>query len=208
MRLSSRHLPILTAMALLSACSILPKAESPSIYRLPAASLPHANAPSVAWSLRINTPLAERMIDSPRIAVLPQGDVMSVYKGARWSDSGTTLLRNRLLDAFRDDGRIGAVSTDDSGLQADYTLGGDLRAFQSEYQGSQPVVVIRFDARLVRTEGLRIIATRRFEVTQPVTGTAVPQVVTAFGQATDSLANQVVAWTMQQSLESSARHAN
>jgi cholesterol transport system auxiliary component len=208
MRLLARHLPVWTAIALLTACSVLPKPESPDIYRLPATPLPHANAQPVGWSLRIDTPMAERMIDSSRIAVLPQGDVISVYKGARWSDTATTLLRNRQIDAFRDDGRIAALSSDDSSLQADYSLAGDLRAFQSEYQGAQPVVVIRFDARLVQNKGLRIVATHRFEITKPAAGTAVPQVVVAFGQASDALATQLVAWTMQQPLEPHGGHVN
>ena len=194
----ARYLPACAAMALLAACSVLPKAESPDVYRLPETPLPRAQVQSVGWSLRVNTPQAERMIDSSRIAVLPQGDVISVYKGARWSDSAMTLLRNRILDAFRDDGRIAALSSDDDSLQADYSLVGDLRAFQSEYQGGQPVVVIRFDARLVQNSGLRIVASRRFDITQPVVGTAVPQVVAAFGLASDALASQLVAWTLQQ----------
>lgn len=199
MRLFTRFY-VWTAAGLLAACSVLPKAETPDIYRLPATPLPHAQAPAAGWSLRINTPQAERMIDSSRIAVLPEGNVVSVYHGARWSDTATTLLRNRLIDAFRDNGRLASVSSDDSALPADYTLAGDLRAFQSEYQGKTPVVVIRFDARLVQNGGLRVVATRRFDISQPVNGTAVPQVVAAFGQASDALAAQLVAWTMQQPL--------
>lgn len=200
----SARLPVWIATLALGACSVLPKAESPDVYRLPASPLPHAQAPSATWSLRVNTPQAERMIDSSRIAVMPQGNLVSVYKGARWSDTATTLLRNRLIDAFRDDGRAASVSSDDNALPASYTLAGDLRAFQSEYQGNAPVVVIRYDARLVRDKGLQVVATRRFEITQPVAGTTVPQVVAAFGQASDALASQVVAWTMQQSLASPA----
>jgi cholesterol transport system auxiliary component len=198
MRRFARYLPVCAAMALLAACSILPKAESPDVYRLPETPLPHAQVQSVAWSLRVDTPQAERMIDSSRIAVQPQGDVISVYKNARWSDTATVLLRNRLLDAFRDDGHIAALSSDDNSLQADYSLAGDLRSFQSEYQGGQPMVVIRFDARLVKSNGLRIVASRRFDITQPVAGTAVAQVVAAFGQASDRLASQLVSWTLQQ----------
>ncbi|HET6552513.1 MAG TPA: ABC-type transport auxiliary lipoprotein family protein [Dyella sp.] len=192
------HLPAWTVVALLAACSVLPKAESPEIYRLPATPLPHAQASAASWSLRVNTPQAERMIDSSRIAVLPEGNVVSVYQGARWSDTATTLLRNRLIDAFRDDGRLPSVSSDDNALAADVTLAGDLRAFQSEYQGKTPTIVIRFDARLVQNGSLRVIATRRFDVNQSVGGTTVPQVVTAFGQASDTLAAQLVAWTLQQ----------
>ncbi|AIF49363.1 ABC-type transport auxiliary lipoprotein family protein [Dyella japonica] len=195
------HLFAGTAIALLTACSVLPKSEPQQIYRLPATPLPHDIGAPVTWSLRVDTPHAERMIDSARITVLPQGDTMSVYKGARWSDSATTLLRNRLVDAFRDNGRIPGLSSDETSLQADYFLSGDLRAFQSVYENGQPVVVIRFDARLVQTNGLRIVASRRFDITQPVGGTAVTQVVTAFGQATDALASQMVNWTLQQPLD-------
>ena len=187
-------------LALLAACSILPKAESPSIYRLPATPLVHAQGEAMHGSLRINTPQAGRMIDSARIVVLPQGDVVSVYQGARWSDNGPVLFRNRLVDAFRDDGRVSALSNDDAALQADISLSGNLAAFQSEYRNGQPIVVIRYDAQLVRTNGMRIIAGRSFEVTEPVNGKAVPEVVAAFGRADDALALQVVEWALQQNV--------
>lgn len=187
-------------LALLTACSVLPKAETPSIYRLPATPLTHAQSDAVRWSLRINTPQAGRMIDSSRIVVLPAGDVVSVYQGARWSDSGPVLFRNRLVDAFRDDGRVSALSNDDAALQADISLTGNLAAFQSEYRNGQPTVVIRYDAQLVRTNGMRIVAGRSFEVTEPVNGKGVPEVVAAFGRADDALARQVVEWTLQQSV--------
>jgi cholesterol transport system auxiliary component len=189
------------AVVLLGACTILPKAESPDVYRLPSTPLPRDSAPAVNWTLRVDTPNAERMIDSSRIAVLPQGNVVSVYQGARWADTATTLLRNRIMDAFRDNGRIAGLSSDETSLQADYSLAGDLRSFQSVYENGQPAVVIRFDARLVKNSGLRIVATRRFDVTQPVGGTTVPQVVAAFGQASDALASQLVNWTLQQPLD-------
>jgi cholesterol transport system auxiliary component len=207
MRLPFRLFAV-TALALLGACSVLPKSEPQDTYRLPATPLPRDSAAPVRWSMRIDTPHAERMIDSSRIAVLPQGDTITVYKGARWSDSATTLVRDRLMDAFRDNGRITELSSDESSLQADYSLAGDLRAFQSVYENGQPVVVIRFDARLVKNSGLRIVATRRFDVTQPVGGTTVPQVVAAFGQATDVLATQLVNWTLQQPLDGKDIHTN
>ena len=197
-KIAARHALLLAAMLAGAACSVLPKAETPQIYRLPAAPLPQAQAGAVHWSLRVDTPQAERMLDSARIAVLPAGDTVSVYKGARWSDRVPVLLRNRLLEGFRNDGRLAALSSDDTSLQADYVLDADLTAFQSEYRGKDPVVVLRYDARLVRNNGLKIVAARRFEVTRPVNGSAVPQVVAAFGQAGDALAAQVVDWTLQQ----------
>ena len=184
--------------ALLGACSILPRAETPDVYLLPAQQQPPHATPAVDWSLRVLAPRASQVLDSNRIAVQPRGDLLSVYKGARWADGAPPLLRDRLLDAFRADGRIQALSSDEVSLQADLELGGDLRAFQGEYRDKGVEAVVILEARLVRSATQRIIATRRFEVRQPATGEKVPEVVTAFGQATDRLATEVVGWTLQQ----------
>jgi cholesterol transport system auxiliary component len=194
----SRFLVAAAAATVLAACSILPKSESPDIYLLPATVSTAAIAAPVDWSLRVDTPQASRSLDSTRIAVLHDANVITNYQGARWNDNAPIMLRNRLLDAFRADGRIRGLSSDDGSLQADLELGGDLSAFQSEYHDGKPDVVVRYEARLVNPHNRRIVATRSFEVRQPVNGTAIPQVVTAFGQASDALAGQLVAWTMQQ----------
>lgn len=185
------------ALALISACSILPKADPSDVYRLPSAQAANQGAP-VSWSLRLAKPQTSEFLDSPRIAVVPNGDLISSYVKSRWSDPAPVLLRNRLMDGFQRDGRVTLLSTDESNLQADYELGGQLQAFQSEYRGSAVEVVIRLDARLVRGSDQRIIASRRFEVHQAVTDTKVPAVVAGFGLAGDQLNRQVVEWVVQQ----------
>jgi cholesterol transport system auxiliary component len=192
-------LALLGAFLLTSACSILPKSEPADVYRLPinpAVSKPVASQP-VNWSLRLARPKASETLDSPRIAVIPQGDLISSYKGARWVDPAPVLWRNRLLDAFARDGRVPLLSTDDSNLQADFEVGGELQAFQSEYHGQSIDVVIRLDARLVG-DNQRIVATRRFEVRQPISDKQLPAVVAGFGKAADGLAAQVLQWTVEQ----------
>lgn len=187
----------LTACLLLGACAILPKTEPLTIYRLPTAlAHPTADATPLAWSLRIDTPHASTLLDSDRLTVLPDGDRITTYQGARWSGRVPVLLRDRLFDTFQAAGRIHALSADDSNLQADFELAGNLRAFQSEYQDGRPVVVIRYDAQLVRTGAQRIVAARRFDVRVPVDGKAVAQVVQAFGAASDRLATEVMPWAI------------
>ena len=185
------------ALALVSACSILPKPDPSDVYRLAAAPAATQGTP-VAWSLRVTKPQTSEFLDSPRIAVVPNGDLISSYAKSRWSDPSPVLLRNRLLDGFQRDGRVTLLSTDDTNLQADYELGGQLQAFQSEYRGNAVEVVIRLDARLVRGSDQRIIASRRFEVRQPVGDTKVPAVVAGFGLAGDQLNKQVVDWVVAQ----------
>jgi cholesterol transport system auxiliary component len=194
-----RPLLALGLLSLLSACSILPKSEPSNVYLLPAA--PTASASSAApvkWSLRIAKPQATMALDSPRIAVVPEGSVISNYKGARWSDNGPVLLRNRLIDGFQADGRIAELSSDDAQLQADLVLVSDLRDFQSEYHNGQVTVVVRLDVQLVNSASRKILAARRFDVQQAASSDQVADVVRAFGQASNNLSTQLVPWVLEQ----------
>lgn len=192
-----RLLATLLLASSLVACSVLPKSQVLSTYRLPATSLP-SQPTSADWALRVNKPYSSQLLDSTRIAVVPPGDQISAYQGVRWSDRAPLLLRDRLIDAFLDDGRLKAVSSDETRLQADLELDGDLRAFNSEYQNGRPVVRILFEARLVDSSSRRILASRRFEANQAASDTSVPAVVSAFGLASDQLARDVMDWTLAQ----------
>jgi cholesterol transport system auxiliary component len=192
-----RLLALLVLISGLSACSILPESQVLSVYRLPATHLP-AQPVSTDWALRVNTPYSNQLLDSTRISVIPPGDQISAYQGVRWSDRAPLLLRDRLIDAFLDDGRLKAVSSDESRLQADLELDGDLRAFYSEYRDGRPVAHILLEARLVESGSLRILASRRFDVSQAANSTSVANVVDAIGQAGDQLARELVDWTLIQ----------
>ena len=186
-------------LGLLSACSILPKPQLVDQNILPSAQAPVASrSGAVDWSLRLDKPMASLALNNQNIAVVPQSNLVSYYKGARWSDPAPALVRNRLLDAFLQDGRIKGLSTDDSNLQADYELGGELLAFQTHYNGNNPEVLIQYNARLVRTSDQRVIGSKRFDVRQPLNDPKVPSVVAGFGQAADVMSAQVVQWVIQQ----------
>ncbi len=189
---------VLALLSGLAACSILPKAEPLQVYLLPSQASAPSHATAVSWSLRINQPQASQALNSARIAVVPEGNLISSHAGSRWSDPAPRLLRNHLLNAFQADGRVTALSSDDDNLQADFALGGELQAFQSEYAGNAVNIVLRLQARLVDSRSQRIIASQRFEVRQAVDNQQVPAVVNAFGQANDRLAAQVLQWTLQQ----------
>lgn len=191
---------LLAGFMLISSCSILPKPEPFDVYRLPSAQSHAAGGQGAPqrWSLRLTKLQASEALNSPNIAVIPQGDVISSYKGSRWSDPAPVLLRNRLLEGFQRDGRVSLLSTDDSIFQTDLELGGVLQAFQTEYQGTSASVVVRVDALLVRSYDQHILASRRFEVRQPLSDVKVPAVVAGFGLASDQLTTQVVNWAVAQ----------
>ena len=194
------RIALLAGFTLIGSCSILPKPEPFEVYRLPSAqsSTAASHGTPQHWSLRLTKFQSSEALNSPNIAVIPQGDVISHYKGSRWSDPAPVLVRNRLLQGFQHDGRVPLLSTDDSIFQTDLELGGSLQAFQTEYQGTSASVVVRLDALLVRSYDQRILASRRFEVNQPVGNVQVPAVVAGFGQANDQLTAQVVNWAVEQ----------
>ena len=194
---------VLCAAVLLPACSVLPEAEPLDVYVLPvtgdaSATAVPAAAGAQAWSLRVVRPAAGVHLAGQRIVVMPEDNRVSVYQGAGWSDPAPVLVRDRVLEAFRADGRVGALSSDERQLHADFELDSDLRAFQSEYRGGRPEAVLRLDARLVHTASRRIVASRTFEQRQPTEDPAVPAVVQAFGTAADRLSAAVVDWTVRE----------
>lgn len=192
------------ALAVLGGCSILPEAETLQVYTLPegqSRDVQQASAVAAAqpWSLKVHTPYSNRMLNSSRIVVRPDHSELSVYKGARWSDPAPVVLRNRLVNAFRSRANITAVSSDSTGIASDLELGSDLNRFQVEYLDGEPTVHIQLDAFVINTADSNILASQRFTVKQPVDGKEVPEVVLAFGQATDRLAVDIVAWVLKHS---------
>lgn len=192
-----KRLTLLLAAGLLGACSILPQSEPLDIYLLPAAALP-ARTQAVDWSLRISTPSSGELLDGTRIVVLPEPGRINTYQGARWSERTPQLMRQRLLDAFQDDARVKALSTEDQHLQADLELVSELRSFQSQYRDGRPEALIQLDVRLVDVRAQRILASRRFSVSQAAGDTSVAAVVAAFGQAGDQLSRELVDWTLHE----------
>ena len=197
-----RRFGIATVLLFVSSCSILPATENLEIYQLPAAeSASHSSGDSLPWTLRLATPYSSYITDSPRVLALRQGNQLSSYKGIRWSDPAPVLLRNRLVAAFRADGRFNSVSNGSSNnLATDLELGGDLSAFQVEYTNDGPQATIRFYATLSQPLRNRIVAARSFEISEPVQSRGTSEIITAFGFAADRFAAEIVAWTTRQGM--------
>lgn len=200
-------LPILLLVSLLGACTLLPEGETLTLYQLPgtapAVITDTPLIPARSWLLRVNTPSSAPLLDSSRILVRPQGNRLSAYQGVRWSDHPARLLRDRLIAAFAEDGRVIALSDEEQRLSAALELDGDLLAFHSEYQGDRPTVHLLLQARL--RDGTRLIASRRFDVRQAPADSSIESVVTAFGQAAEQLSRQLLEWTLAHASRPSSR---
>ena len=194
------RMPALAAATLLlAACtSILPKEETLQVYQLPGSAIERSREPALPYSIRIGTPEAGQLTGGRRILVLRDASRVSVYENARWIDPAAQVLRNRIADAFRVDGRFRTVTTDSSSTPVDLDLSGELATFQVEYSGGTPRARIVYDAVFnARGPGGEIVS-RRFEVAEPLRGDKVPEVVEAFGRASDRLASEIIAWVVAQ----------
>ncbi|WP_434777878.1 ABC-type transport auxiliary lipoprotein family protein [Neisseria sp. Ec49-e6-T10] len=193
------RLKLFLILTLLSACSVLPTPPSLQSYLLPSYTDTTQNPPyqTIKASLRINQPYTSHFLSTTRIVAQSQGNELAVYKGARWADPTPILFRNRVIQEFRTDGRIKALSSDDDHLQADYELNGDLLAFQGVSHSEGNKVLIRFYAKLTRTSDKSIIASQTFEVSQAINGRNIDGVIKAFGLANDRLNAQLLTWAIQ-----------
>ena len=190
------RLALAAAAVVASGCNILPEQQRFATYQLPASTLAKSPGGALPLSIRLTAPNAGQLTGGNRILVLRGTTQVSVYEGSRWIDPPPALLRNRLADAFRLDGRFRSVTTDSTNVPADVELGGELDSFQAEYDGDRPAARIRYDAVLT-LRGKPEVHTRRFEISEPVKGTQVPEVVDAFGRAADRLSIEVIAWAVE-----------
>ena len=190
------HISSLLLACLLSACSLLPTSEQVQIYRLPTVTSAHNQAETLNWSLRLMTPHTNQTLDSVRIAVIPEGNLITNYKGIRWSERAPVLLRDRLLDAFQTDGRLQTITSDTSTFNVDVELTSELSAFQSEYRNGKPEIRIILDMHLVNSQSQQVITSHRFDVQQSSKNSDTKSVVQAFGLACDSLSREVVDLTI------------
>ncbi|RUR34789.1 hypothetical protein ELY33_01005 [Vreelandella andesensis] len=189
---------ILTALLLSAGCSILPESNPATLYRLPSPNSPATQAAtSFPLRLGIATPGAGHLLNSNRIVVYPQGNVVNVYEGARWHENAPDMLQARLISDLQQRQLFTSVSSDR--LAHDVLLLSELRHFQSEYDASPPSIHLQLDVQLVNTQNRNPLAATNFVIRTRAVSTEIPDVVDAFGEASDALAAQLSAWLAGQS---------
>jgi cholesterol transport system auxiliary component len=181
-----------------SACTVLPERVQSDLYQLPPSSLGASSAGPTLRGLRIDTPATSDALGGSRVLVMADDNSFQAYPDARWAAPAALLWRDWLLDAFWRDGRVTGLSTSSEGLQATVELGGMLRALHHENLQGRSLAVIRYDASLIEVGSRRILASRRFEVSEPVSGSGVGALLDALGVAADRLAADLILWTLQQ----------
>ena len=185
---------VCAALLLSSGCSILPESEPATLYRLPSSDIQPATSDSMTTRQRlaVAAPQAGHLLSSNRIVVYPEGNVVNVYEAARWQENAPALLQSRLITGLQQSRLFASVGSDS--LPSERLLLSELRHFQSDYATHPPTVKVQLDVQLVSTQNRASIATQSFTTSAQSISTDIPDVVDAFGAASDELTEQLVNW--------------
>tara|TARA_R100001039_G_C1853052_1_gene114197 strand:+ start:2772 stop:3251 length:480 start_codon:yes stop_codon:yes gene_type:complete len=146
--------------------------------------------------LAVAAPQAGHLLSSNRIVVYPEGNVVNVYEAARWQENAPALLQSRLITGLQQSRLFASVGSDS--LPSERLLLSELRHFQSDYATHPPTVKVQLDVQLVSTQNRASIATQSFTTSAQAISTDIPDVVDAFGDASDDLTEQLVNWLANQ----------
>lgn len=187
--------PIVLALgltALLPACTLVPSGGEVALYQLPGSEVP-AGSPTLDLTLKIMTPEGSDAFGSRRMLVTEDGISLHGLPGARWASPVRSLLRERLVESLRRDGRIAGVVDDTTGVRSDLELHTTVRDFTGDFTGP-PAAHIRLDATLTDPAKRQSVAAREFEIRVPAAGRSPAGLTAAFGEATDRLALELADW--------------
>jgi cholesterol transport system auxiliary component len=200
--ISNTRFKILFVAALfasLSGCISLIKEPDPiTTYSLRSGSAQPLIAAPVSWSLTVVRPNTNTFLDSNRIAVRPEPNVLQVYKGANWSDSLPDLVQTNFVEAFENSGKIRTVSRQNSGVPADVALLMDIRQFESVYLPEQkkPHAQIQIHAKILEYPSNRVIVSKTFSADVPSASKEIPDVVLAFETGLNTMNREITAWAL------------
>ncbi|GIX31923.1 MAG: hypothetical protein KatS3mg124_2395 [Porticoccaceae bacterium] len=180
------------ACALAAACSLAPAPRPVAVYRLPPPDLPGL-ATRQALALKIALPTTPAGLEGRRIPVTRDGLRIAALAGARLEAPLPQLLRERLAEALRRDGRIAWVLGGEAIAAADLELAASVREFVVDLRG-RPTASVRLEATLVALAGRRILAQRAFAARAEAAGERPDQLVTALAAALDQLALELAGW--------------
>jgi len=191
-------LALLMALPLAGCISLIKEPDPIAVYALRPQLPDNATLPTVNWSLTVIRPNAVAFLDSNRIAVRPEPNVLQVYKGANWSESLPDLVQANLVQALENSGRIKSVSRQNSGVPAEVAMLIDIRQFESVYAADAkiPDAVIQMHVKVLEYPSNRVIAAQTFSVTVPSASKNIPDVVQAFESGLNTVNADIIAFTL------------
>ncbi|MEX2475226.1 ABC-type transport auxiliary lipoprotein family protein [Marinobacter sp.] len=181
-------------IAMMTGCTVFPDREPPRVMDIPLLDTTGTTDQRIDKTLRVDTPYAADPFDSSGILTKPSPTEYQVYGGVRWRDTAPVLIREVMIGALRQDGRFAGVVNETSPSTSDLTLTSDLYGFHSETDADGDRVVINLYGQLLDNQTRKTLCTGNFQATSPAADGEISAVVTAFGDASADLLQQMQHW--------------
>ena len=176
--------------ALLAGCSSVP----PDTFELASPTNVAVRSGSRA-QLLIPEPTAIKTLDSDKIVVKTSPYAIEYLGQSQWSDRLPRMVQLRLLQAFENTGRIGAVGVPGQGLAIDYQLIMEIRRFEIDTAGAA-TARIDISVKALNDRNGTVRQTKIFSASSPVSGAGNDAYVAALNRAFDQISGEIVTWTL------------
>jgi ABC-type uncharacterized transport system auxiliary subunit len=130
-------------------------------------------------------------ISNDKILLLQNGTEGASVENAQWSDNLPVLFQAKVIESFENSHYFEGVGRPTDGYEADQQLLVDLRTF-AVAAAPAPAATVAFSARFL--SGGRMLATRVFEATVPLTDVDGPAAAAGLNKAFGTTVQELVEW--------------
>jgi cholesterol transport system auxiliary component len=164
----------------------------------PPADLPVVQRRPLARDVIIEEPTTGGALATDRIMVRPAPLQASYLPGVRWSEAAPVMLQTLMLRTLDRTQAFQYVGRRPLGPGGDFAIVTELVDFQAELtsDGDSARVVVRMISRIVREQGLAIVATRTFTASETAASLGDADIAAAFDVATGRVMSEFAVWTL------------
>jgi cholesterol transport system auxiliary component len=170
-------------------------ATPPDTYEISSPTLAQSAPGRTRAQVLIPEPTALKTLDSQNIVVKPTPQSVEFLANSQWSDRLPRMVQLRLLQAFENTGRIGAVGVPGQGLAIDFQLVMEVRKFEIQAEGA-PRAVVEISVKALNDRNGSVVRTRVFEASVPASGRANADFVAALDSAFERVSADIVGWAL------------
>lgn len=173
--------------------------QSLPTFDLTAAAVPPSAQPGRSTRvLLVASPTASSAIATDRIVIKPNALQVAYLPDGRWIELAPVHVQALLVRSIANSGAVGFVGGDAAGPVPDFVLLTDLQTFQAELgpDGKPTRIAVRMTLTLVRDLDRRLVATRVFEASAPISSTQALPVAVAFDSAMRGILAEATRWTV------------
>ena len=164
-----------------------------TLLTLSAASPPStdmARSGGAAETVTVDVPVTPKALKSVRIPAMTGDTAIAYIKDAQWVDTPDHLFQQLLSETLKRTTNRVVLDPHQSSLDPGLRVTGELQRFG--FDANAGAAVVRYDAALSTPAGNRV-ETRRFEASEPVSGTA-SDIGPALNRAANKVTTDVAAW--------------